>query len=355
MNLPNKIVSGFWKEGHVQGIAVDADRGHVYYSFTTILLKTDLQGKPLGSVRNLAGHLGCITFDGKRRRVYGSLELKHDAIGKGIIDRTGWDPCQEDNFYLVSFDIDRIDRMGLDAEADGIMRSVWLKDVVDDYAATDPVSGQKHHYGCSGFDGTGLGPVFGADPDSPEKIMVAYGIYSQVDRTDNDHQVLLQFDPSIFDAYGQPLNQTAPHHNGPEKAEARYFLYTGNTHWGMQNLEYDPASRLWLAAVYKGKKEDFTNFPLFLIDGAVAPRTEALTGRNGEIGKVLTLAQVGETGLHGIPGCQFPLGSTGVCALGDGRFYFSDPVKNLEEKTFCSEVLLHRMDKNDPMLFIPCE
>lgn len=355
MNLPTKIVSGFWKEGHVQGIAVDAEHGHIYYSFTTILLKTDLQGKPLGSVRNLAGHLGCITFDGKRRRVYGSLELKHDAIGKGIIDRTGWDPCQEDNFYLVSFDIDRIDRMGLDAEADGIMHAVWLRDVVDDYAAVDPVSGRKHHYGCSGFDGTGLGPVFGAAPDSPEKIVVAYGIYSQTDRTDNDHQVLLQFDPGIFEAYGQPLNQTTPHHSGPDKAEERFFLYTGNTRWGMQNLEYDPASRMWLAAVYKGEKEGFTNFPLFLIDGTAAPHTVPLTGRDGEVGKVLTLAQTGTTGQHDIPGCHFPLGSTGVCALGDGRFYFSNPIRNLEEKTFCCEAQLYRMDKTSEQLFVPCE
>ena len=154
--LPNKILSGFWKEGHVQGIAVDLEKEQIYFSFTTILLKTDFSGKPLGSVRNLAGHLGCITFDADRRRVYGSLELKHDAIGKGIIDRTGWNPSEEDNFYLVSFDIDKIDRMELDAESDGIMSAVWLREVVEEYAATDPISGQKHHYGCSGIDGTAL-------------------------------------------------------------------------------------------------------------------------------------------------------------------------------------------------------
>ena len=47
MKLPNNIFSGNWKEGHVQGIAVDAERGFVYYSFTTILLKTDFQGNAL--------------------------------------------------------------------------------------------------------------------------------------------------------------------------------------------------------------------------------------------------------------------------------------------------------------------
>ena len=33
--LPNKILSGFWKEGHVQGIAVDLEKEQIYFSFTT--------------------------------------------------------------------------------------------------------------------------------------------------------------------------------------------------------------------------------------------------------------------------------------------------------------------------------
>ena len=142
--LPNEIYSGLWKEGHVQGIAVDQARGFVYFSCTTILLKTDLAGNPLGSVENLAGHLGCITYDAADNLIYGSLELKHDAIGAGIINRTGWDPSKEDSFYLVCFDLDKIDRMGMDADKDSVMRAVYLQDVVDDYLATDEVSGQKH-------------------------------------------------------------------------------------------------------------------------------------------------------------------------------------------------------------------
>ena len=351
MTLPNQIISGYWKEGHVQGIALDLEKGYIYYSFTTILLKTDLQGTPVGSVRNLAGHLGCITFDKKRRRVYGSLELKHDSIGKGIIDRTGWDPSAEDNFYLVSFDIDRIDRMGLGAESDGIMQAVWLREVAQEYAAIDPLSGRKHHYGCSGIDGTGLGPVFGAAADSPEKIMVAYGIYSELDRVDNDHQVILQYDPDIFERYGKPLDQAKPHHSGPESAEARYFFYTGNTRWGMQNFEYDPASRTWLCAVYKGEKACYTNFPMFLIDGAASPEKQTLKGRGPEEGLVLRHSALGKEGAMGIPGCQFPLGATGMFAVGDGRFYFSNPLDNKEEKSFCSEVTLYRMDKDAEALF----
>ena len=353
--LPNEFLSGFWKEGHVQGIALDALRGHMYFSFTTILLKTDLQGNAIGSVRRLAGHLGCITFDARRRRVYGSLELKHDSIGKGIIDRTGWDPNAEDNFYLVSFDVDKIDRMEMDAEADGIMTAVWLKDVARDYTAIDPCSGKKHRCGCSGIDGTGLGPVPGAPENSPHKILVAYGIYSETERTDNDHQVLLQYDPEIFTRYGAPLDQAKPHHFGPEAPEARYYLYTGNTRWGVQNLEYDPASRTWLLAVYKGQKEQFTNFPLFLMDGATAPTLQPLTGRPGETGLVLKLSSLGEEGLQGIRGSRFPLGSTGVCAIGDGRFYFSEPISNPEEKSFSSKVRLYRMDPDSDERFLPCK
>ena len=46
-HLPLTIFSGNWKTPHVQGIAVDTKREFIYFSFTTMLLKTDLQGNPL--------------------------------------------------------------------------------------------------------------------------------------------------------------------------------------------------------------------------------------------------------------------------------------------------------------------
>lgn len=48
--LPRQIYSGEQGPFHVQGIAVDLDRGYMYFSFTTTLLKTDMQGNLLGSV-----------------------------------------------------------------------------------------------------------------------------------------------------------------------------------------------------------------------------------------------------------------------------------------------------------------
>ena len=195
--FPRRIHSGYWPEGHVQGIAIDEAGGYIYYSFTTILLKTDLTGHPVGSVCNIVGHLGCITFDPDRRRVYGSLELKHDAIGKGIVNRTGKELAAEDAFYLVSFDCDAITAMNMDAEVtdingQSVMTALYLPDVVKDYAETDEASGALHRYGCSGIDGTTFAPAFGAK-GGKNYLYVAYGIYGDTERTDNDHQVLLQF------------------------------------------------------------------------------------------------------------------------------------------------------------------
>ena len=320
--LPESIYSGAYKSGaHVQGIAFDVERGYVYYSFTTMLLKTDIQGNPVGSVIKLAGHLGCITYDKEKNRVYGSLELKHDNIGSCIIKNTGWDPSSEDSFYLVSFDCEAIDRMEMDAENDGVMKAVYLNEVINDYNAVDVTSGKKHRYGCSGIDGTGLGREFGGNE---KKIMIAYGIYSDIERTDNDYQVILQYDRDVIEKYGQPLNQEKPHHSGPAACEKRYFFYTGNTAYGVQNLEYDEYSDNWFLAVYRGQKPEFDNFPMFFIDASVAPEEKELLGRGGERGLVLTSAKLGKQGKQEeIYGADFPYGATGMASIGDGTFYFS--------------------------------
>lgn len=352
MILPDTIFSGNWKEGHVQGIAVDAQRGFVYYSFTTILLKTDLQGNALASVENIVGHLGCIAFDEEKNCVYGSLELKHDVIGRGIMAQTGIQLAEEDAFYLVSFDLSRLDRMGMDAEKDGIMRAVYVADVVTDYSEADLLTGLPGRYGCGGMDGVSVGPVFGADADSPKKIILAEGIRRDVDRSDNDHQVLLQYDRSIFDTYGQPLPQLQPHHSGPDACEARYFFYTGNTTWGIQNLEYDPHSRYWFTAVYPGTKPDFENFEMFAIDGTVPAREAPLEGRPGETGLLLTSAKIGSPQKDGrIYGSHFPWGSTGMASLGNGEFYFSQNGSIPEENLQFTHLKRYRFDPNHPEWF----
>ncbi|MGI6166731.1 MAG: hypothetical protein ACOYIA_01165 [Eubacteriales bacterium] len=322
MNLPREIDGGAWKNGHVQGIAVDTERKYIYFSYTTVLVKADLCGRVVGTVTGLYGHLGCLAFNDADRRVYGSLELKHDSIGKGVMKKTGVTIAEEDSFYVAIFDVDKIDRVGMDAERDGIMTAVYLGEVVRDYSSADP-NGLPHRYGCSGIDGISFGPVFGAAKDSPKMLMVAYGIYGEPNRAGNDHQVVLQYDWRTFEKHEQPLTQSNPHHSGPE-ADKKYFLFTGNTSWGIQNLEYDAYTGDWYAAVYVGKKSEFPNYPMFIIDGSVPPREGELKGRDGERGLLLSLKPEGV--FHeksGIWGTTYPYGQTGMCSLGDGYFYMS--------------------------------
>ncbi len=324
-NTPLHFYGGKWDGGHVQGIAFDSRRGFVYYSHTTVLVKTDLLGNVVGTVGGLVGHLGCIDFNPEDGKLYGSLEFKNDDIGRGIFKALGREgECYVENcFYIAVFEVDKITREGLDAEKDGIMTTVYLQDVAADFHARSE-DGKEHAFGCSGADGLSFGPVFGADKDSPRQLMIAYGIYSETDRTDNDYQVILQYDWRKFDEYRRPLSQTAPHHEGP-LADARYYFYTGNTNYGVQNLCYDPTRHHWLVAVYSGKKAAFPNYPMFLIDGAKAPTRQALLGRTDE-GDVLSPAPYGILhGQTGIRGFRFPYGSTGIQALGEDLFYFSHP------------------------------
>ena len=134
--LPQSIRTPSFPYGHCQGIAVDTERGCVYYSFTTALVKTDLSGNFLGSAVGLLGHLGCIVRNDADGLIYGSLEYKNDAIGKGILKRAAVSEAVENGFYIAVFDGDKIVRAEMDAEEDGIMTAAFLKPVTDDYLGT---------------------------------------------------------------------------------------------------------------------------------------------------------------------------------------------------------------------------
>ena len=151
--LPRTIFSGVRGPFHVQGIAVDLKRGYIYFSFTTELLKTDLKGNLIGSVKGLTGHLGCLTMNPEDGRVYGSIEYKNDAIGREILQKLdNSEQLHNTNaFYIAIFDVDKITRPDMDAEKDSVMTTVYLKEVVDDFYATVQNGGRtvEHRHGCS--------------------------------------------------------------------------------------------------------------------------------------------------------------------------------------------------------------
>lgn len=325
-SLPRTIASGPFDAGHIQGIAVDAEHKYIYYSYTTMLIKTDFEGRIIGSVTGLLGHLGDLDFNAEDGRVYGSLEYKNDAIGRGILNMEKSSRKLDNAFYIAIFDVDRINRVGMDAERDGIMTTVYLPTVLEDYLAkVTTLEGEKEHrLGCSGIDGVAFGPKFGST-SGKEYLTVAYGVYSDKSRSDNDYQVLLQYDVAGWKKYERPLSQDNMHQMGPKKPSAQYFALTGNTNYGVQNLEYDAYTRSWLMAVYKGSKEQYPNYSLFAVDASAQPVKQPLQGIPYiKKGLVVPLKQAGlQDAKTGIRGWMWGVGSTGMASLGDGYFYFS--------------------------------
>ncbi|AWS45816.1 hypothetical protein DKM19_35515 [Streptosporangium sp. 'caverna'] len=311
---------GAWSTSHVQGIAVDQAKGYIYYSFTTLLVKTDLEGNIIGTVGGFTGHLGDLDFNKADGRVYGSLEYKAQKA-----------------FYIAVIDVDAIDTVGMQAQNSDIVQTVYLGEVVADFTADmdhngvfdgDTANTLDHRYGSSGIDGVSFGPKFGTTGGT-QYLTVAYGVYSNLGRTDNDHQVLLQYDTSDWARYEKPLVEAAPHRSGPERVSGKYFVYTGNTTYGVQNLEYDDFLRRWFMGVYLGTKPAFPNYGLFAVDAATRPVLGELVGTGGDQGLLIALAKDGRTDeTTGIRG-WVQKADVGMESLGDGLFYLSrDSSKN---------------------------
>lgn len=353
--MEKKIYSGCWGKCHCQGMAVDTQREYIYYSFTTKLIKSDLQGNIIGTIDHIVGHLGCIDFNDHDGKVYASLEYKNDPIGRGILANLGIsEENLEDGFYIAIFDVDKIDRMDMDAEKDGVMKTVYLKTVVDDFKGNVENGGilRQHVHGCSGIDGLTIGPDFGADKNSRKFLHVCYGVYGDLERTDNDYQVILQYEiEDWWESVAKPLLQHDMHKNGPTEPRNRYFLYTGNTTWGVQNFEYDEHTGDYFACVYVGKKPQYPNYPMYVINGSVAAKEEELKGCNGEKGLVLTLQNTG-LGENGIYGVDFSLGSMGFYSLGNGYFYVVDPIWTNPDDLSVNTVLYKLETKDGAWKFI---
>lgn len=356
-DLPKRLYTDGWRAGHVQGIAVDAKQEYIYLSFTTILVKMDMKGNVVGTVTGILGHLGCLEFNEDDGRLYGSLEYKNDVIGRDILKQEGVTKQLQTGFYVAIFDVEKITRHNMSAERDGVMTSVLLKSVVEDFEAdVKTKSGKqlKHRHGCSGFDGISFGPSF--DGSGERLLTIAYGIYGDTERTDNDYQVLLQYNTKDWAKYEAPLSQEKMHSQGPAQPQGKYFVFTGNTTWGVQNLEYDKSSNCWFLACYPGKKSAFSNYTLFSVDGSKRAKIEPLQGVDyQECGAVLTLSKRGNIDPKNrrVRGWHNKLGAVGMCALGNGYFYLAEGGKN--ERGRSAEIHLMRFVGSPKDAFRPVE
>ena len=245
------------------------------------------------------GHLGAMTYDEKAKKVYASLEIKNDEIGNGIADALGAARYEKtaSRFYVAEIDVTKMDR--LDVPFEEAMTLHPIDEVAKDYLDTVEVNGAKleHRYGCSGMDGVAIAPGFGSDGN--EKFLyVAYGVYGDTTRVDNDYNILLCF---AMDDLSKPLH--------------KYFVKTGNTRYGVQNMTYDAHSKKLYLAVYKGSKSQYPNYSLFALDINQKPFEGKLEGVPYEENEVEQLSVTEAS--------HFPWGSTGLYSFGDGRWYVS--------------------------------
>lgn len=287
------------KKLHIQGLALDKKEKCLYCSFTSAFFKCDLEGNVIGSVTGINGHLGAMTYEPKSKKVYASLEIKDDEIGRGVSDALGAERHEKaaSRFYVAEIDVRKIDR--LEVPFEDAMTLHPIEEVAKDYLDTVEVNGVtlEHKYGCSGMDGVAIAPGFGAK--GKEKFLyVAYGVYGDTTRVDNDYNILLCF---RMDDLAKPVH--------------KYFVKTGNTRYGVQNMTYDADSERLYLAVYKGSKSQYPNYSLFSLDIHQKPfmgKLESVPYEENEVEQVSVTE-----------GSFFKWGSTGLYSFGDGRWYIS--------------------------------
>ena len=323
---PSSVREVFVEGGshHVQGIAYDQDAGRMYFSFTDTFIVTDMDGNMLGSVNRIQGHLGAMTFDRKTRKVYASLECKDDVIGQGLSDFAKG----KSMFYIAVIDVDKVKHVGMDSEDNEAFKIVCVKDATreykDKFKAPDGTE-LEHKYGCSGIDGVAIAPKIG-HKRGRNYLYVAYGIYGDNSRTDNDCQILLRYNLKKLDKYAGKVKFGEFYSKGPSRPLGKYFAFTGNTNWGVQNMAYDPVLKKMFLFVYKGAKPDFQNYDYFVFDIASKPVKKPVDGVWYDKSKHPVLGSPEQP----VPGYRFKYGSTGVSPLGDGYFFISENGRNPE-------------------------
>lgn len=313
-HFPLSLASGgSWDIKHCQGMAIDQKGGYAYYSYTNTFVKCDLEGNAVGSITGIQGHLGDICYNPKDGKVYASLNPE----GKKAL-------------YLAIIDVRKLNEMGVDAVKGGLIRTVHLTHVWKDYSAKVTNQGKAYwrRYGVSGTDAMCFGPSF--ETGKGHYLTISCGTTPQTERTDNDYQILVQYDVTgWWDKYGQPLRYDKVHHIGPKDIHGKFFVYTGNTNYGVQTMTYFKELNLWFLNVYTTLKDDFPKYNLFIVNGDVKPKEKALKGQEKkDVQKVLTLYKDGsydeKTGIYG---WFIPEGAKGMEYLTSGLFYIIHPYR----------------------------
>lgn len=337
---------------HVQGFEVDRSNGFIYLSFTNRIVKSDMRGRILGSVVDLHGHLGDVAYDPKTNLIYASLECKDDEIGTSISRQMELIPVDSgtSSFYVAVIDASKISKQNLTPEEVG-MKRIYLTEVRQDYYMTAKIKGKRfdHKFGCSGIDGITIAPKIGVDSTDRElnSLYIAYGIYQDLERDDNDYQILLRYDLDYISEILNVEDFDVVMAGVPDK----YYIYTGNTRYGVQNLDYDPFTNRLYMAVYKGAKPQFPNYSLYAVDVNQLPEYKSLKGGDKKHKFWnLKLSQGGKEDISGITGWDFQYGSCGFKSLDNGYYLVAEPSNNGDKHSCKARLYKWNNDKETPFV-----
>lgn len=184
---------------HMQGFS--NGNGFMYWSFTDSLVKTTLGGTVKCQVEIHGGHLGDIDYhDGK---IYGSY-LKNSLPGHEWADWTGF------KIYVFNADDLKVER-------------VLNLDICDYYKSITCTPDDTR--GFQGIDGVAIAP----DPKTgADRLFVACALFTG---EKYKNQIILQF--TLDGVY-----------------ETEYHIPTGNTVFGIQNLDYDAENKEFWFTTY---------------------------------------------------------------------------------------------------------
>ena len=188
---------------HMQGFT--SGNGFMYWSFTDSLVKTNLKGTMRAQVEVRGGHLGGLDyFDG---RIYASF-LGNALPGHAWEDWTA--------FKIYVFDADDLH----------LIKSINL-DICDEYKSIACTPSDTR--GFQAIDGVAIAP----DPvTGDERMFVACALYTG---EKYDNQIILEFTL-----------------NGDYITE--YHIKTGNTVYGIQNLDHDRTTGEFWFTTYGGSE-----------------------------------------------------------------------------------------------------
>lgn len=209
-----KTIEVVHQYAHMQGFS--SGNGHMYWSFTTGLTKTTLGGIMKAQVEVHGGHLGdCDYHDGK---IYASY------LGNALPDHP-WNDWTSFKLYVF------------DAEDLRVLDIINL-DICDEYKRI--ASTPEDTRGFQAVDGVAIAP----DPVTGEnKIFIACAL-NNGEKFSN--QIILQ-------------------HSMDGKYETEYHIPTGNTVFGIQNLDYDAENKEFWFTTYGGSEPYQAKETLFCV------------------------------------------------------------------------------------------